>query len=71
MKKPSNGNMPTTEQVFRSLPGQDLGAVNSKARCTEFDLEFVPSRTRIGVWGDECTFRVPKRGNKVTETGNY
>lgn len=70
-KTSSSGNMPQTEQVKRSLPGQDLDAVNSKARSTEFDLRETYSRTRIGSWGDECTFTVDKRGNKVTERGNY
>lgn len=63
--------MPQTEQVKRSLPGQDLSAVNSKARCMSHDLEETSSRTRIGTWGDECTFTVAKPGNKVTEGGNY
>lgn len=71
MKKPSNGNMPTTEQLKRDLPGQDLCCVTSKARSKEFDLEPVASRTRIGSWGDEGTHMVVKRGNKVTESGNY
>lgn len=71
MKKSSgNRNMPQTEQVKRPLPGQDLSEVTSKARCTEYDLERVPSRTRMFVC-DEQTFAVPKRGNKVTESGNY
>jgi hypothetical protein len=63
--------MPQTEQVKRQLPGQDLSEVNSKARSTEFDLSETTSRTRVGTWGDECTFTVEKRGNKVTEKGNY
>ena len=71
MKKTSNGNMPQTQQVFREEPGIDTACVNSKARCKDHDLAFTPSRTRIGVWGDECTFTVTKRGNKVTESGNY
>lgn len=69
MKKPSN--MPQAEQVKRDLPGQDLSEVTSKARSTAHDLQDTPSRTRIGYWGDECTFTVTSRGNKVTEKGNY
>lgn len=71
MKKPSNGNMPQTEQVKRPLPGQDLSEVNSKAESHEYDLRDTYSRTRIGSWGDEQTFTVGRRGNKVTEKGNY
>ena len=67
----NNGNMPQTEQVKRPLPGQDLSEENSKARCKDYDLQPTYSRTRIGSWGDEQTFTVPKRGNKVTESGNY
>lgn len=66
-----SGNMPQTQQVKRDLPGQDLCAVTSKARCMEHDLEPESSRTRIGSWGDEQTFCASKRGNKVTESGNY
>lgn len=70
-KMTSSGNMPQTVQVKRPLVGQDLSEVNSKARCTDHDLDKTPSRTRIGSWGDECTFTVNKPGNKVTESGNY
>lgn len=69
--KKNSGNMPQAEQVFRPLPGQDLSEVNSKARCTDYDLAPTYSRTRIGSWGDEQTHTVSRRGNRVTESGNY
>ena len=71
MSKPSSGNMPFTEQQFFPQPCSDLGATNAKPRCTDHDLTPAPSRTRIGIWGDEQTFCVEKRGNKVTRGGNY
>lgn len=71
MKKPSGGNMPQTEQPKFDKPGSDLCSGTAVPRCTEHDLQFTPSRTRIGSWGDEQTFTVPRRGNKVTEGKNY
>ena len=71
MKKPSGGNMPQTEQCKYAQPGSDLGATNAIPRCEEHDLSETRSRTRIGSWGDEQTFTVTKRGNKVTIGGNF
>jgi hypothetical protein len=62
MKKQKGSDMPQTMQARYSQPG-DLGETNAIPRCEEFDLEPVTSRTRIGSWGDEQTFRVPKKGN--------
>ena len=65
MKKKQSTEIPQTEQKRYSEPvrGLELGEANAIPRCTEYDLEFVPSRTRIGSWGDEQTFKVPKKGN--------
>lgn len=70
-KTTSSGNMPAAEQEFFCSPLPDLGMTNAKPRCTEFDLRPTPSRTRIGEWGDSMTFTADRRGNKVTEGGNY
>jgi hypothetical protein len=70
MKK-SSGNMPQTEQRKYEEAGIDTSPNNAVPRCTEFDLETVPSRTRLGAWGDEQTFKVSRRGNCVTRGGNY
>jgi hypothetical protein len=69
MKKSTE--MPTTEQQRFHVDGSDLGSTNAVPACTEYDLEKVPSRTRFGSWGDEQTFKVPKRGNCVTKGKNY
>lgn len=71
MKKPSSGNMPFTQQRQYPQPCSDLGATTAVPRSTEFDLKPTHSRTRIGSWGDEQTFHVERRGNKVTEGSNY
>lgn len=70
MKKKGDGNMPMTVQERFAVPG-DLGETNAVPRCSEHDLRQCPSRTRIGVWGDEQTFEVSGTGNKVTEGKNY
>jgi hypothetical protein len=67
----SDGNMPQTEQKKCPVPGTDTSPANAYPRCTEHDLSPCPSRTRIGAWGDEQTFYVTKRGNRVTEDRNY
>lgn len=69
MKKPTE--MPCVEQKRFHVDGSDLGSTNAVPRCTEYDLEPVMSRTRIGSWGDEQTHKVAKRGNCVTKEKNY
>lgn len=70
MAKTSGGNMPTTvQQKFPN--GMDTSPSNAVPRCKEHDLSPTASRTRIGSWGDEQTFTVARRGNKVTEGKNY
>jgi hypothetical protein len=72
MKKPSSsGNYPTTEQEKFTYGGDDTQPSTAVPRCTDFDLRDTYSRTRIGVWGDEQTHTVSRRGNKVTEGKNY
>ena len=62
MKKEKCCDMPFTVQ--RRFPSTEaLGESNAIPRSTEHDLEPVTSKTRIGSWGDEQTFRVPKKGN--------
>ena len=70
-KKPASGNMPTTEQEEFTYGGTDTQPSTAVPRCTEFDLSPAYSRTRIGSWGDEQTFKVNKRGNKVTQGKGY
>jgi len=57
-------DFPNPAQRKYAKPDSDLGSGTAIPRSTtEFDLEPVYSKTRIGV-NDEQTFRVPKRGNK-------
>jgi hypothetical protein len=67
----SGGNQPQTCQKKFDHGGTETQPSTAIPRCTEHDLESVTSRTRTGTWGDECTFKVPKRGNRVTEGGNF
>ena len=63
-KKQPSGDMPQTEQRRYPNPMEELQYTTAIPRDTEFDLEPVQSKTRIGSWGDECTFKVEKRGNR-------
>lgn len=71
MANKKSGEMPFTQQRRYSGTGVDTQPSNAIPRCTEYDLHFTPSRTRTGVWGDEQTHTVGRRGNKVTEGGNF
>lgn len=67
----SGGNMPQTRQRKYNYGGTDTQPSTACPPCAEYALEETPSRTRIGSWGDEQTFTVKKRGNRVTEGGNF
>ena len=71
MKKPTSSNYPTTKQEKFTYGGTDTQPSTAVPRSTEFDLRDTYSRTRIGSWGDEQTFTVSRRGNKVTNGKNY
>jgi len=60
---PSGGNMPQTEQRRYPSTQDDLDQTTAIPRDTSYDLKKVQSRTRVGSWGDECTFEVTKKGN--------
>ena len=71
MKKKTGTEMPQTEQCKYEVPGVDASPTTALPPCTEYDLVFTPSRTRIGSWGDEQTFTVVSLGNQVSKKGNY
>jgi hypothetical protein len=61
----AKGDMPETRQKRYPMKGEDTSPSTAIPHNTEFDLEKVYSRTRIGSWGDEQTFHVVKKGNDL------